>query len=286
MTQEVPERQTARARAVDSSGTRPEMSQTQTASVPTQTARSKRDEILGDAAAAARAKTVKGIVKPPEWGDVIDPDGDCRIAVDPQRDRATIFVPGRPHILSAEIGRVNAPRVLRELKGDFDVKVRVTGTDHPGGRATASQYAPYHGAGILVWQDQENYVRLEIATDLQRGKSRSYVNFEYRKEGSLVVSSGLPNGDGSNHLRLKRRGNEIHAAFGPDGLRWTSFPPLFAKLNDRLNVGVLAINTATKPLTAELEGFEVSEQPASAENGDTSRNNSVPARLDGRQPSP
>jgi len=254
-----PERQTARAKAADSSGTRPERPPTQTGSVPTQTAESKPQESAGGAAAAARPKTVMAIVKPPEWGDVIDPDRDCRIVVEPQRDRATIFVPGRPHILSAEIGRVNAPRVLRELKGDFDVKVRVTGTDHPGGRATTSQYAPYHGAGILVWQDQENYVRLEIATDLQRGKSRSYVNFEYRKDGTLAASSGLPNGDGSNHLRLKRRGNEIHAAFGPDGLRWTSFPPLLAKLNDRLNVGVSAINTATKPLTAELEGFELSE---------------------------
>ena len=67
--------------------------------------------------------------------------------------------------------------------------------------------------------------------------------------------------DGSSDLRLRRRGAEILGAFGPDGVRWTSFPPLSANLKDRLKVGVSAINTATKPLTAELEGFEVSERP-------------------------
>jgi hypothetical protein len=102
-----------------------------------------------------------------------------------------------------------------------------------------------------------NYVRLEIATDLQSGRERPYVNFEYRKEGALAVSSGMRNGDGSNHLRLKRRGDEIFASFGPDGARWNPFPPLTVKLNDRLKVGVTAINSSTKRLTAELEGFVV-----------------------------
>ena len=194
-----------------------------------------------------------------DWGDFVDPDGDCQLELDQRDGRLRIVTPGKTHILSAEIGYLNAPRLLRDIKGDFDVTVRVAGTSHPGGKPTTTNYPPFHGAGILVWQDEANYVRLEIAADVQHAKPRPYVNFEYRKEGALAVSSGLKNSDGSNYLRLKRRGDEIVASFGPDGLRWTSFPPLFAKLNDRLNVGVLAINTATKPLTAELEGFELSE---------------------------
>ena len=176
------------------------------------------------------------------------------------KTRLRIIVPGKTHILSAEIGRVNAPRILRDIKGDFDVSVRVAGTSHPAGKATTTVYPPYHGAGLLIWQDQENYVRLEIAADLQHGKARPYVNFEYRKDGALAASSGIKNTDGSNHLRLKRRGAEIYASFGPDGVRWTSFSPLTAKLKDRLNVGVAAINSSTKPLTAEFEGFDVLER--------------------------
>ncbi len=220
------------------------------------------------ASVAATARVPKGqaatALENELWGDAVDPDGDCKFERVPREDKVRIIVPGKPHILSAEIGQVNAPRVLRDIKGDFDVSVRVSGTSHPGGKATTALYSPYHGAGLLMWQDPENYVRLEIAADLQHGRPRPYVNFEYRKDGALAVSSGLKNGDGWNHLRLRRRGDEIVASFGPDGVRWTSFTPLTVKLNDRLKVGVAAINSASKPLAAELEALEVSERPPPA----------------------
>ncbi len=194
------------------------------------------------------------------WGHAVDPDSDCNFEMDPSEDKVRIIVPGKTHILSAEIGQVNAPRILRDINGDFDLRVRVAGTGRPGGRATTTVYSPYHGAGLVIWQDEENYVRLEIAADLQYGKARPYVNFEYRKEGALAVSRGMNNGDGSDHLRLKRRGDEIFASFGPDGAHWSSFPPLTVRLNDRLMVGVTAINSSTKRLTAEFERFDVVER--------------------------
>jgi regulation of enolase protein 1 (concanavalin A-like superfamily) len=191
------------------------------------------------------------------WENPVDPDGDCNFELDRSEGKVRIIVPGKAHLLSAEVGQVNAPRILRGIKGDFDLSVRIAGTKHPGRRPTTTMYSPYHGAGLVIWQDDENYVRLEIATDLLNGRERPYVNFEYRKEGALAVSSGMNNGDGSYHLRLKRRGDEVFASFGPDGVRWSSFPPLTVKLNDRLKVGVTAINSSTKRLTAELEGFVV-----------------------------
>ena len=234
------------ARTEEPTGKPREMPQGPATSAPNELAKANRQEIPEQPAPPPAVQPVKVIEKPSDWGDVIDPDRDCRVVVESERNRATISVPGTPHILSAEIARVNAPRILRDIKGDFDVRVRVMGTGHPGGRATTTRYAPYHGAGILIWQDQENYLRLEIAADLQRGKIRPYVNFEYRKDGALAVSCGRNIVDGSTHLRLKRRGDQLYAAFGPDGDRWTSFSPLSASLKERLNVGVSAINTATK----------------------------------------
>ena len=214
-----------------------------------------------------------------DWGEPIIPDGDCTVDLDRDGNKIKIVVPGTPHVLSAELGRLNAPRILRDVEGDFDAFVKVAGVFHSSGRATLKEYtSPYHGAGILLWQDEDNYVRLEIASDLQHGKPRPYVNFEYRKDGALVASRGLKNKDGSSHLRLKRRGDVIHAAFGPDGSGWTSFPPLSVKLPDRLKLGVSAINTATKPLTAELEGLEISERTRPAP--------SVSANTNGINPSP
>src|SRR5262249_34722886 len=51
------------------------------------------------------------------WGLLVDPDLDCRFRVD--KDQLHIKIPPKPHVLSAEIGATNAPRVLRDIEGDF-----------------------------------------------------------------------------------------------------------------------------------------------------------------------
>src|SRR5262249_48178441 len=75
-----------------------------------------------------RAKTAQELAA---WSDVVNPDGDCKFYHDESSDRVTIGVPGTPHVLSAEIGRLNAPRLLRAVQGDFEVYVRVGGVFHP-----------------------------------------------------------------------------------------------------------------------------------------------------------
>ena len=196
----------------------------------------------------------------PDWGKPIDPDRDCKIDLDATGTEITISIPRTPHVLSAELGRLNAPRLLQRTRGDFDALVNVAGVFHVAGRATTKEYAPYHGAGILLWQDDRNYVRLEIATDLDHDKIRCYANFELRRDGVLAVSKGLAVTDGSTQLRLQRRGNEIRAAFSPDGVSWTAFAPLNAEFDDSLGVGVVAINTAAKPLKAEMKMFSITKK--------------------------
>ena len=201
-----------------------------------------------------------------DWGMPVDPDGDCKFEFNPSSSEIKIAVPGTPHVLGAEIGRLNAPRLLQSIRGDFDASVRVTGVSHPAGRATVKEYAPYHGAGILLWQDERNYVRLEIAADLRHGKPLSYANFELRRGGGLAASNGLEIKDGSTHLLLERRGNELRAAFGPDGVRWTWFAPLTVELNDSLRIGVAAINSAKKSLSARLEMFAITKLSIAGDN--------------------
>src|SRR5262245_59332133 len=78
---------------------------------------------------------------------VAEPDGDCR----PQwnNDSIMLEVPDGVHELQGN-GQQNAPRVLRKVSGDFAIEVEVAGEWNPrtGGKFP---FAPYHGAGILVW---------------------------------------------------------------------------------------------------------------------------------------
>ena len=46
------------------------------------------------------------------WGVLVDPDGDCRLSFDEGHFTASLFVPGRPHVLSAELRKLNAPRLF------------------------------------------------------------------------------------------------------------------------------------------------------------------------------
>jgi len=88
------------------------------------------------------------------WGRVLDPSRDCDVSLDVERNRLRITVPGTPHVLSAEDPRLpmNAPRVVRRVRGDFTADVRVLGQLKPG-RSKTTYYDPFHGAGLIVWHD-------------------------------------------------------------------------------------------------------------------------------------
>jgi hypothetical protein len=88
------------------------------------------------------------------WGRVFDPSHDCEIALDHELDRLKITIPGTPHVLSAEVPSLpmNAPRVVNWVRGDFAAEVHVLGRLEPG-RVKTTYYDPYHGAGLIVWQD-------------------------------------------------------------------------------------------------------------------------------------
>src|SRR4051794_7956486 len=88
----------------------------------------------------------------PGWGRVIDPWRDCDVTLDRDNERLKIQVPGTPHVLSAEVPQLpmNAPRVLRHVRGDFTAGVRVLGRLEPG-QSKTTHYDPYHGAGLINW---------------------------------------------------------------------------------------------------------------------------------------
>jgi regulation of enolase protein 1 (concanavalin A-like superfamily) len=201
------------------------------------------------------------------WGVLIDPGKTCKLEFEADDSVAILEVPGEAHVLSTELGRMNAPRLLRPVSGDFDVRVRVLGTERPGGKPTMRQYPPFHGAGILVWQDPDNYVRLEISSDVYQGAARHYTNFEYRSGGRMASSQGKSFSDGSNYLWLQRRGSQIRASFSADGEHWVSFPLLSAPLAGDLQVGLDAINSASKPLAVRFADYTVTPRPGPIDKG-------------------
>jgi regulation of enolase protein 1 (concanavalin A-like superfamily) len=196
----------------------------------------------------------------PRWGRVLDPSHDCGVSLDPEHDRLKIEVPGTPHVLSAEVPQLpmNAPLVVRRVRGDFTAGVRVLGRLEPG-RSRTTHYNPYHGAGLIVWQDGSNYLRLERAVGFIDGRRHPYINYELRDGGRLAVSRGFTDDDRPVFLKLRREGPAFSAWYSYDGRRWVELGGIDAPFAERVEVGVMAVNSSRQTLSAELEGLRVDD---------------------------
>jgi regulation of enolase protein 1 (concanavalin A-like superfamily) len=195
------------------------------------------------------------------WGEVIDPDGDCSIDLADGRLTINVAVPAAPdkgHGLEAEGNTMNAPRVLREIEGDFIADVKVGGTFKPVGPSANPNYFPFLGAGLLLWSDAGNYVRLERAAIDRNGRLIPYSLFQERRNSELIPPrGGLQLPEGPAVLRLERKGDQISARVSVDGTNWRAFPPRTVKFPAKVKVGVAAISSSRERFIVTLENFRV-----------------------------
>jgi regulation of enolase protein 1 (concanavalin A-like superfamily) len=201
------------------------------------------------------------------WGQVVEPDGDCSItAVD---GKLAIAVPGTTHDLSSYHSiykKRNAPRILRDVEGDFTVQVRVSGAFDPGKAGTVPGAYPFNGAGLLLWDNSENYLRLERNVwTTSHGEHSSYLPlFEYWKDDkdvTLGTPSAKPFFTGpSTYLRMTRQGNQIRAAVSNDGVKWVEATPITVQFPQKIKVGVDAINTSKQRFNVEFAEFKLVAQ--------------------------
>jgi RNA polymerase sigma factor (sigma-70 family) len=194
----------------------------------------------------------------PTWGTAIDPDGDCKIRV--EKERLAIVLPDSDHALCVERGRMNAPRVLCDVEGDFIAQARVDGPGPDGAEGGVKDYRPFHGAGLLLWVDENNYVRLERARLVYEGRNLVYANFELSQDGELARTGDageMPLPDGAIFLRLERHDGAVLAATSPDGVRWTSFDPLDVKPAPQVRVGIVAEQNISEGPTPEFSDFKL-----------------------------
>ena len=190
-----------------------------------------------------------------DWGRRFDPDGDCTFNL--QGGSLTIDVPPTPHDLSIETGQYNAPRVLREVDGDFRLQVKVCGDMQPRVAGSVPGRTAYQAGGILLSSDERNYVRLERAAFNQDGKITQCLVFQSRFKGrrGLTHMVGIPAKD--THLRLERRGNRLRAFVSADGRLWHSLPNIDIDLSPKVQVGIAVINTTQQLLQVRFEKLQM-----------------------------
>jgi regulation of enolase protein 1 (concanavalin A-like superfamily) len=211
---------------------------------------------------AVAAGTIEG------WGKITNPDEDCQFSASDGRLKIEVPGSGHPHDMSAELLTTNAPRVLQPVKGDFVLEVTVDGQFAPGADSTQPGRSGYTGAGLLVYSDAGNYVRLERATLHWPGEEpRPYTNFEIRIDGRVIRIGSTgdappPKTDAPILYRLERRGNLLHGSVSQDRETWTDLPPkgLPESWGDELQVGVAAISTSKASFEPTYTELKLSER--------------------------
>lgn len=150
---------------------------------------------------------------------------------------------------------LNAPRVLQPIEGDFTLTVKVTGDFEPGPESVTSEGGlRFTSAGLLLWHDDGNYVRLErnvmaYGVDVVACMPPLFELFaEGRYRGASPATTTEPYFNGkSTWLRIERQGDYFLAAISHDAATWLPQPKKELILPDVLHVGVAALNTANVP---------------------------------------
>jgi regulation of enolase protein 1 (concanavalin A-like superfamily) len=194
------------------------------------------------------------------WGLAIDPDSDCKIV---DKGKALdISIPNKHHDLNADNDKMNAPRVVREVSGDFSMTVRVAGAFQPSTKSTNPKAVPYIGGGILIWQDSDNYIFLGRAAINRNNKVSEFAAFEEREWGTRGALNNRGIDPGGVYLRVERRNNRILGSTSKDGKYWTKLDPMETSYPGTIKVGLYAINGCSDPIDVRFEDFDFDQSKA------------------------
>ncbi|MCM2372757.1 DUF1349 domain-containing protein [Aporhodopirellula aestuarii] len=216
------------------------------------------------------ADQVYGTFSP--WGQLVDPDGDCSFTV--SREAITINFSGAAHGLDAEHSRMNAPRALRSMEGDFAVKVTVDGNlALPGDKSQTA----YVSGGLVLLQDDRNYIRLERASFTRGGSVKHYANFEQRVDAKRVrmgLFRDYPlSEDRPVDFRLEIKAGSVRALARNDGQPWHEMGTAKIDPEATYSVGVSGVNTSGQPVAVTFRNIRHQHEFAAVENDSSSEIN-------------
>jgi S1-C subfamily serine protease/regulation of enolase protein 1 (concanavalin A-like superfamily) len=193
---------------------------------------------------------------------------ECQLAKYAAERKSTITLPPKlfslsPKMLKQKKPIHNAPRTLAEVEGDFLAYVQVNGDIDPGLDPTTDSRGrklpfTFQGAGLLLYQDKENFVRLERACMAQGASLVRELLVEVVRGGREFdyYYIALP-GDPSAPLDLFliRMKGRVTCMFSHDGRSLLAFRDFSLDYPAKVKIGLTASNLSKKSFTARFSDF-------------------------------
>jgi len=209
----------------------------------------------------------------PMLGTLIDPEKNCTLIKDDETMKIKIEIPGgkvrtlAPYVVNRINKKKplhNAPMTLIDVEGDFAAVVEVTGDLSPGATMPKDRQGndipfTFQGAGLLLYQDKDNFVRLERTAGLALSTLQPIhkVLFEVVKDGRHVENQDyppVPEGPVSL-LLMRRKGRVVCGASLTLGMPPVPFKVIELDLPSKVKIGLSASNISAKSFTAQFEDF-------------------------------
>jgi hypothetical protein len=188
---------------------------------------------------------------PSPWGMVVDPNNDCQPLW--REGKLALTIPGTLHELQGS-GPKTAPRVLRRTSGDFSIEVDVNGVWAPQ-TGINPPFAPFHGAGILAWLTDTEFLRLERAKIKVPVRGEVvYVHFEkHCADGGRQIASARIGERDFPTLCLMRHGDRFFALTRLPNRPWQILGAEKLNAPQEVDLGVAAINNTAEPFEVEFQ---------------------------------
>lgn len=196
----------------------------------------------------------------PGWGVSEDPAGESTLEL--QGTTLVITTPDA-YVDNYPPGKVNAPRVLQEVVGDFTAEVKVTHLDpsKPDSvlKSLGSFPTAYHAGTLLVRMNDKNFIRFEKGSKDTKGVHATTCELQVWENGKRTRYVPEDIEDVAVSLRLERRGDLLLSSFSKDeGKTWKELPQhKLEKLTGTINVGVSVTNNTEPGCTVKFQDLKV-----------------------------
>ena len=188
----------------------------------------------------------------PRW-TIVDPDGGSifDLTANPGWLRiTTTSPPGRDLIGTI---KVNAPRILQPIYGDFVVETKILSIMDENDE----------GAGILVWKNSSNYLRLDRMSRTIGHSVEQQVFFCGTINGSFPIPNetqiSLPSNINPTYLRIVKSGHVFSGYYSSDGVTWNHVAGVSFYADDPIYIGLAIINEYhSGTFSADFDYFRIS----------------------------
>ena len=92
--------------------------------------------------------------------------------------------------------------------------------------ASRNDALPYNGAGLILWLDNERFIRMERGAVTRDRRVGAFLLFERHDLGQPVLRKNGFLEEGDVYLKIERRGSHVSGSYSTDGQQWVEAEPI------------------------------------------------------------